>query len=320
MAKGTWVFVDQRDGKIRKVTFELLAKAAEFGDEVVAVVMGKGVEGLAAELGKFGADKVFVVDDDRFASYNTGAFAAQFAALVKENQPAAILFGHTAMGKDLAPRLAQKLEAGLVTDCTAVDQVGGKLVFTRPVYAGKAFAKVTVDTAPVMATIRANIYEVKELGKAGAATKVAPSIGDADLYQKVVKFEPMVSARPELTEAQYVVSGGRGARGAEGFKIIDDLADFFGAAVGASRAAVDSGWIDNAYQVGQTGKVVNPVLYIAAGISGAIQHIAGMSSSKNIVAINKDPEAPIFGVSDFGVVGDMFQVMPALLEELKKMK
>lgn len=318
MAKGTWVFVDQRDGKIRKVTFELIAKAMSFGDEVTAVVMGKGVEGLAAELGKYGADKVLVVDDDKFAAYNTGAFAAQFAAMAKEFEPATILFGHTAMGKDLAPRLAQKLDAGLATDCTAVDMEGGKIVFTRPVYAGKAFAKVVVEGSPVMGTIRANIFDVVEAGKTPAVTKVDVKVSDADMYQKVVEFIPMVSARPELTEANYVVSGGRGAKGAEGFALIEQLADIFGAAVGASRAAVDSGWIDNQFQVGQTGKVVNPVLYVAAGISGAIQHIAGMSSSKNIVAINKDSEAPIFAVADFGVVGDMFQVIPALIDELKK--
>ena len=318
MAKGTWVFVDQRDGKIRKVTFELIAKAMSFGEEVTAVVLGKGVAGLAAELGKYGADKVLAVDDDRFAAYNTGAFAAQLAAMAKDLQPATILFGHTAMGKDLAPRLAQKLDAGLVTDCTAVEQEGGKLVFTRPVYAGKAFAKVVVDSEPVMATIRANIFDVVEAGKSPAVTNYDVKISDADLYQKVIEFIPMVSARPELTEANYVVSGGRGAKGPEGFKIIEELADIFGAAVGASRAAVDSGWIDNQFQVGQTGKVVNPVLYVACGISGAIQHIAGMSSSKNIVAINKDPEAPIFAVADFGVVGDMFQVLPSLIDELKK--
>jgi len=318
MAKGTWVFVDQRDGKIRKVTFELLSKAAQFGDEVAAVVMGKGVEGLAAELGKYGADKVYVVDDDKFAVYNTGAYTAQFAAMVQQYQPATILFGHTAMGKDLAARLAQKLGVGLATDCTNVEVDGGKLVFVRPVYAGKAFAKVVVEGPPVMATIRANIFDVTEANKSPEVVKVAASISDADVYQKVKEFIATVSARPELTEANYVVSGGRGCRGPEGFKLIEELADVFGAAVGASRAAVDAGWIPHEFQVGQTGKVVNPVLYVAAGISGAIQHVAGMSSSKNIVAINKDPEAPIFAVADFGVVGDLFQVIPALIAELKK--
>lgn len=319
MAKGTWVFVDQRDGKIRKVTFELISEAKKLGDEVCAVLLGKGVEGLAAELGKYGADKVYIADDDKLEKYTTGAFAAQLAAMVKEYQPATILFGHTAMGKDLAPRLAQKLEAGLVTDCTAMANEGGQLVFTRPVYAGKAFAKVVVESTPVMATLRGNVFEAVEAPKSPEVIKAAIAVTDADIYQNVKEFIPTVSTRPELSEANYVVSGGRGMKSAEGFKeVLEPLADLLGAAIGASRAAVDSGWIDNQYQVGQTGKVVNPILYVAAGISGAIQHLAGMSSSKVIVAVNKDPEAPIFKVADFGVVGDLFQVIPKLTEELKK--
>jgi electron transfer flavoprotein alpha subunit len=218
----------------------------------------------------------------------------------------------------LAPRTAQKLEAGLVTDCTAVEFDGGKLTFTRPIYAGKAFAKVNVDTAPVMATIRANIYDLTEAPKSPEVIKADVAVSDADMYQNVKEFIATVSSRPELTEANYVVSGGRGAKGPEGFVMLGELADIFGAAVGASRAAVDSGWIDNQYQVGQTGKVVNPILYVAAGISGAIQHVAGMSSSKNIVAINKDPEAAIFNVSDFGIVGDMHAVIPEVIKLLKK--
>lgn len=319
MAKGTWVFVDHRDGKIRKVTFELISEAKKLGDEVCAVLLGSGVEGLAAELGKYGADKVIVADDNKLANYTTGAYAAQFAAMVKEYQPANILFGHTAMGKDLAPRLAQKLEAGLITDCTAMANEGGQLVFTRPVYAGKAFAKVVVENAPVMATLRGNVFEAVEAAKSPEVIKAAIVVSDADMFQTVKEFIPTISSRPELSEANYVVSGGRGMKGAEGFKeVLEPLADYLGAAIGASRAAVDSGWIDNQYQVGQTGKVVNPVLYVAAGISGAIQHLAGMSSSKVIVAINKDPEAPIFKVSDFGIVGDLFAVVPKLTEELKK--
>ncbi|NLK50874.1 MAG: electron transfer flavoprotein subunit alpha/FixB family protein [Syntrophomonadaceae bacterium] len=318
MAKGTWVVIDQRDGKIRKVSLELISKACEFGDEVAAVIMGQGVEGLAAEAGKAGADKVYLVDDAKFAVYNTGAYAAQLAALAKKYEPATILFGHSAMGKDLAPRAAQKLDTGLVTDCTDVEASGGKLTFTRPIYAGKAFAKVSCAAVPAMATIRANIFDVAEAGKTPEVIKADVAVTDADLYQTIKEFIPTVSSRPELTEANYVVSGGRGAKGAEGFKLLEELADIFGAAVGASRAAIDSGWIDNQYQVGQTGKVVNPILYVAAGISGAIQHVAGMSSSKNIVSINKDPEAPIFAISDFGVVGDMFAVVPEMIKELKK--
>jgi len=318
MAKGTWVVVDQRDGKIRKVSLELICKAREFGDEVAAVIMGSGVEGLAAEVGKYGADKVYLADDAKFAQYNTGAYAAQLAAMAKKYEPATIIFGHSAMGKDLAPRAAQKLEAGLVTDCTSVEFAAGKLTFVRPIYAAKAFAKVTVDTAPVMATIRANIYDLVEAPKSPEVIKADIAATDADMYQTVKQFIATISSRPELTEANFIVSGGRGAKGPEGFTMLGELADLFGAAVGASRAAVDSGWIDNSYQVGQTGKVVNPILYVAAGISGAIQHVAGMSSSKNIVAINKDPEAAIFTVADFGVVGDMHAVVPELIKQIKK--
>lgn len=318
MAKGTWVVVDQRDGKIRKVAFELLSEAQKFGDEVSAVVIGKGVEGLAPELAKYGADKVIVADDDVFANYNTGAYVAQMAAMIKEYDPAVILFGHTSMGKDLAARLAQKLEVGMATDCVAVEISGGKGIFTRPIYAGKAFAKVQLEGAPILATIRAGVMEVKESNKAGAVVKAAVAATAADVYQTFKEFIPTVSTRPELTEADVVVSGGRGMKGPEGVKVIEELADLLGAAVGGSRAAIDSGWLGHEYQVGQTGKVVNPTLYIAAGISGAIQHLAGMSSSKFIAAINTDPEAPIFGVADFGVVGDLFKVIPVVVAELKK--
>jgi electron transfer flavoprotein alpha subunit len=318
MAKGTWVVVDQRDGKIRKVAFELLSEAQKFGDEVSAVVIGKGVEGLAPELAKYGADKVIVADDDVFANYNTGAYVAQMAAMIKEYDPAVILFGHTSMGKDLAARLAQKLEVGMATDCVAVEISGGKGIFTRPIYAGKAFAKVQLEGAPILATIRAGVMEVKESNKAGAVVKAAVAATAADVYQTFKEFIPSVSTRPELTEADVVVSGGRGMKGPEGVKVIEELADLLGAAVGGSRAAIDSGWLGHEYQVGQTGKVVNPTLYIAAGISGAIQHLAGMSSSKFIAAINTDPEAPIFGVADFGVVGDLFKVIPVVVAELKK--
>lgn len=318
MAKGIWVVVDQRDGKIRKVTFELLSEAARMGDEVTAVLIGQGVAGAAGELGKFGADKVLVADDAVFANYNTGAYVAQMAAMIKEYDPAVILFGHTSLGKDLAARLAQKLEVGMATDCIKAEIAGGKGVFTRPVYAGKALQKIEVDGTPVMATIRAGVMEIAETGKAGAVVNAAVAATAGDVYQKFVKFDATVSSRPELTEAGVVCSGGRGCKGPEGIKIVEDLADLLGAAVGGSRAAIDSGWLGHEYQVGQTGKVVCPQLYIAAGISGAIQHLAGMSSSKFIAAINTDTEAPIFNVADFGVVGDLFKVIPVLTAELKK--
>lgn len=315
---GTWVFVEQRDGNVRKVTYEMISKAKTFGDEVSAVVFGKGVEGLAADFAKYGADKVYVVEGDIFATYNTGAFVAQMAAMIQEYAPNAILFAHTFNGRDFASRLAQKLEAGLATDVIDAEISAGKGLFTRAIYAGKALAKVEITTSPILATVRAGVFEVVESAGAGAVVKPAVAATDADVYQTVKSFEPTVSARPELTEADVVVSGGRGCKGPEGIKVVEELADLLGAALGGSRAAIDSGWLGHELQVGQTGKVVNPTLYVACGISGAIQHLAGMSSSKFIAAINTDPEAPIFNVADFGVVGDLFKVVPLLCQELKK--
>jgi electron transfer flavoprotein alpha subunit len=315
---GTWIIVEQRDGNVRKVTFEMLSEAKKYGEEVSAVVFGKNVEGLAPEFAKYGADKVYVVEGDLFAEYNTGAYVAQLAAMIAEYQPNAVLFAHTFNGLDFASRLAQKLEAGLATDAIAAEITAGKGVFTRAIYAGKALAKVEVTTSPILATIRAGVMEVAEAAGAGAVVKPAIAATDADVYQSIKSFVPTVSARPDLTEAEVVVSGGRGCKGPDGIKLVEQLADMLGAAVGGSRASIDSGWLGHELQVGQTGKVVNPNLYIAAGISGAIQHLAGMSSSKFIAAINTDPEAPIFNVSDFGVVSDLFKVIPALCTELKK--
>lgn len=315
---GTWVFVEQKDGNIRKVTFEMLSELKKGGDEVAAVVFGKGVGALAPELAKYGADKVYVADNDIFASYNTGAFVAQIVAMINEYQPNALLFAHSFNGRDMASRLAQKLDAGLATDAIAAEISAGKGIFTRSIYAGKALAKVEVAGSPVLATIRPGVWEVGSAAGAGAVVDAAVAATAADVYQVAKSFAPTISARPELTEAAVVVSGGRGCKGPEGIKLVEELADLLGAAVGGSRASIDSGWLGHELQVGQTGKVVLPNLYVAAGISGAIQHLAGMASSKYIAAINTDTEAPIFGVSDFGVVSDLFKVIPLLVSELKK--
>jgi electron transfer flavoprotein alpha subunit len=296
----------------------MLSEAKKFGDEVSAVVFGKGVEALAPEFAKYGADKVYVADDDIFADYNTGAYVTQMAAMIAEYKPNAIMFAHTFNGRDFASRLAQKLEAGLATDVIKAEISAGKGLFTRAIYAGKVLAKVEVTTDPILATIRSGVFEVAEGAGAGEVVKPAIAATAADVYQTIKEFVPTVSARPELTEAPVVVSGGRGCKGPDGIKIVEELADLLGAALGGSRASIDSGWLGHELQVGQTGKVVNPNLYIACGISGAIQHLAGMSSSKFIAAINTDPEAPIFNVSDFGVVGDLFKVVPLTVEELKK--
>ncbi|HCF50698.1 MAG TPA: electron transfer flavoprotein subunit alpha [Syntrophomonas sp.] len=315
---GTWVIVEQKGGSIRKVTYEMLSEAKKWGDEVSAIVFGQGVEALAPEFAKFGADKVYVVEGDVFANYNTGAYVAQLAAMINEYQPNAIMFAHTFNGRDFASRLAQKLDAGLATDVIKANVGAGKGVFTRSIYAGKALAEVEVATVPVLATIRAGVMELAESAGAGAVVKPAIAASAADVYQVVKDFIPAVSARPDLTEADVVISGGRGCKGPDGIQLVEKLADMLGAAVGGSRASIDSGWLGHELQVGQTGKVVNPNLYIACGISGAIQHLAGMSSSKYIACINTDTEAPIFNVSDFGVVGDLFKVIPVVCGEIKK--
>ncbi|MFZ5651540.1 MAG: electron transfer flavoprotein subunit alpha/FixB family protein [Bacillota bacterium] len=323
MAKGIWVYVEQRDGKVKKVTYELLSAgrkvADSLGEELCAVLPGKGVAGLAAALGEYGADKVFVLESDALEKYTTDGYANAVAELARQNEPAAILMGCTVAGRDLAAQVAQKLGTGLMTDCVDMALESGQLVFTRPIYAGKAFVKAACPEArPVMATIRPNVLAIEGTQPGRAAEVVGAAASTGDIRQVIKDIVLQVSTRPELTEADVIVSGGRGMKGPENFKLLEDLADALGAAVGASRAAVDAGWKSHSFQVGQTGKTVSPVLYIACGISGAIQHLAGMSSSKCIVAINKDPEANIFKVADYGIVGDLFEVVPLLTEEFKK--
>ncbi len=305
----TWVVVDQKDGKVKKASFEIIAEAKKAG-EVVAVVFGP--EAIAADVAKYGADKVYVTEE--LADYNTGAYVTQLADMIAAEAPAAVLFAHTMNGREVAARLAQKLNAGLATDVIGMDLAAGE--FKRSIYGGKVIATVKVTTAPVLATVRPGVFEAAEAPAAGAVEKKACT-GVADA--KVVKgFEAAVSARPDLTEAAVIVSAGRGAKGPEGVQLVESLADMMGGAVGGSRAAVDAGWMTHDMQVGQTGKTVNPALYIACGISGAIQHLAGMSASKYVATINTDEEAPIFAITDFGVVGDMFKVIPALKDALKK--
>lgn len=321
MAKGIWVFVEHLDGKIKKVAYEILTAgrkvADELAEELCAVLLGKGVADLAPFLGDYGADKVLVVEDDALENYTTDGYANVVADLIKENDPYAFLLGYTVFGRDLAAQVAQKVATGLMSDCIDMAVEDGRLVFTRPIYAGKAFVKATCPEArPVMASVRPNAFTAEENKKQAQIVKVTPNVGD--IRQQIKDIVRQVSERPELTEADIIVSGGRGMKGPENYKILEELADVLGAAVGASRAAVDAGWVPHSMQVGQTGKTVSPVLYIACGISGAIQHLAGMGSSKCIVAINKDPEANIFKVADYGIVGDLFEVVPILTEELKK--
>jgi len=326
MAKGIFIIVEQRNLQIRKVSLELLSQgrkiADETGEPLVAVVLGQGIEELAPTVTASGADKVILIDDEKLAEYTTGAYTSVLNKLIRKEEPQAVLLGNTAIGKDLAPRLAQRLGVGLASDCTGMEtDPNSFLTFKRPIYAGKAFAHLTSNVRPIMATIRPNTFPVvaPDAARTAEVVKEVAEIDASDLVAILKEVAIAASNRPELTEANIIVSGGRGMKGPENYGILEDLADVVGAAVGASRAAVDSGWKEHKFQVGQTGKTVAPTLYIACGISGAIQHLAGMGSSKFIVAINKDPEANIFNVADYGIVGDLFEVVPLLTAEFKKL-
>jgi electron transfer flavoprotein alpha subunit len=323
MAKGVWIIAEQRDGALRKISFELASAARkladQLGDEVGAILLGSGVESLAAQLGKYGVDKVFVGDSPALEPYITEAHATAAAKIIKEHSPAIVLLGASVQGKDLAARLAGKLATGLATDCTDVKIADGKLVAVRPMYAGKCFGEVVTSASPQMASLRPNVFAMAENAKAAAVTKFDPAIDAASIKSKVLEVQKDTSGKVDLTEANVIVAGGRGMKGPEGFQILEELAEVLKGCVGASRAAVDAGWKLQKDQVGQTGKVVSPNLYIACGISGAIQHLAGMSSSKYIVAVNKDAEAPIFTKADYGVVDDLFKVVPELTSACKKL-
>jgi electron transfer flavoprotein alpha subunit len=326
MAQGIWIVAEQRQGDLRKISYELVSEgrrlADQLGQPLTAVLLGSNIKDKASELGKYGADKVLVADDDRLATYTTDAYTSVIAELAQKHEPAIILLGASVQGKDLSGRLAAKLGVGVAQDCVEFSLDGGNLVAKRPIYAGKAYATVTYkDSLPQIATARPNVLELNEPDDS-RSVEVADaefSLDDSQLKTKVIEFQQEEGAKLDLTEAERIVSGGRGMKGPENYNILEELADLIEATVGASRSAVDAGWRPHCDQVGQTGKVVSPNLYIACGISGAIQHLAGMSTSKVIVAINKDPEAPIFQKADYGVVGDLFEVVPALTDAIRKM-
>jgi electron transfer flavoprotein alpha subunit len=320
------VFIEQRDGKIRKASLEALTLgrtlAAKTGGQLAASLAGSGIGGLAPELAAYGASKVFVADAPELASYSCEGTTAALDAAVAAFTPSILLVSATIMGKDVAPRLAARRTAGVLADVMSLDVAGGRLVGTRPVYSGKATATVTpAEGSPLqIAMPRPNVFPAAKADAPGAGEVVAVSAAGAKVRARVVKVEAAEAGELDVAEADKIVSGGRGIKGPENWGVLRALCHELGAALGASRVAVDAGWIDHAHQVGQTGKVVSPSLYIACGISGAIQHIAGMNSSKVIVAINKDPEAPIFKVATYGIVGDLFQIVPALTEAAKRMK
>ena len=321
MSKKVVVLGESRDGKLRNVTFEAIAAAHEVADggEVIGVLIGDHVKDQADELLYYGADHVMIVEHPHLSYYTSDGFAQALQAILDQVNPDAVLFGHTSIGKDLAPKIAARLQTGLISDAIDVSVAGEHLVFTRPIYSGKAFEKVISTDRLLLATIRPNNVAPleRDASRSGEVTPVSVDIQNLrTIVKEVIK---KTSEGVDLSEAKVIVAGGRGVKSKEGFEPLKELAQTLGAAVGASRGACDADYCDYALQIGQTGKVVTPDLYIACGISGAIQHLAGMSNSKVIVAINKDPEAEIFKIADYGIVGDLFEVVPLLNEELKKM-
>jgi len=320
MGKDVLVYAEQRDGQLKRPGLEALSEgrrlADALGGSLVAILVGAGVTDLAGELGRYGADRVHVFDDPGLARYATEPAARAVAQVAKDAPAAALLISTTAMGKDLAPRVAARLDAGLISDCQALELKDGRLVAQRAMYSGKAMATCCWESELQIATLRPNVFALGEPDASRQAEVVKGEI-DTGSRAQVTRVEATSGGKVELTEAQIIVSGGRGLKGPENFFLIEELASALGGAVGASRAVVDAGWKDHQYQVGQTGKTVSPTLYVACAISGAIQHLAGMSSSRVIVAINKDPDAPIFKVANYGILGDVFEVLPKLTEEAK---
>ncbi|AEB24962.1 MULTISPECIES: electron transfer flavoprotein subunit alpha/FixB family protein [Bacillus] len=319
MGKKVIVLGEIRDGALRNVTFEAIAagKTISGGGDVIGVLMGKGAADAAPELIHYGADKVFTADTPGLSQYTADGYAAVLGDLIENEKPDAVIFGHTSMGKDLSPKLAARFETGLISDSTDVSVTGDNIVFTRPIYSGKAFEQVISTDPFILATIRPNNIQAleKDASRTGDIEELAAPA--ADLRTVIEEVVKKTADGVDLSEAKIIVAGGRGVKSKDGFEPLKELAEVLGAAVGASRGACDADYCDYSLQIGQTGKVVTPDLYIACGISGAIQHLAGMSNSKVIVAINKDPEAEIFKIADYGIVGDLFEVVPLLTQEFK---
>lgn len=326
--KDLWVFVEtNEDGTAKNVGVELLTPgrlmADKQGGQLVAVVIGSGVDEAVKAVNEHGADKIIVVDGPEYKHYTTDAYTIALVSLVEKYGPTSLLIGATNNGRDLGPRVSCRLETGLTADCTGldIDEDSGNVAWTRPAFGGNLMARILCPThRPQMGTVRPGVFKKCDPVEPKAEiVREDIHVAESDIRTRVIELiKEMDAENVDLEGAEIIVSGGRGVGGPEGFAPVKALAEALGGVVGASRAAVDSGWIAHSHQVGQTGKTVGPKLYIACGISGAIQHLAGMSGSDVIVAINKDPDAPIFDVADYGVVGNLFEVLPVLAEEIKK--
>jgi electron transfer flavoprotein alpha subunit len=324
MPNEIWVLAEQQEGKVRKVTFQLLSAGADFSKKtnqaVGVVLLGSGLQEAVKSLTPF-ADKIYLIDDPALASYTSDAYLINMAPLIKEHQPSVLLGGTTSTGKDLFPRLAMHLQTGYAPDCTGLTiEENGKLVAKRPLYGGKVFAEISFSEArPQMATVRNNTFLVKEnLGKSSQVISISSHTDPSSLKKKVIRLEKAAGTKLDITEAEIVVAGGRGIKAPENFKIMEELADVLNASVGTTRATVDEGWRDQKDQIGKSGKNISAKLYMSFGISGAIHHVLGIGTCKTVVAVDTDPNALIFNYADYGIVGDLFQIVPALTEELKK--
>lgn len=327
--KGVWVYIEQAEGHIRNVSLELLGEgrklADQMGQELAGVLIGNNVEALAKEIFAHGADKVYLIEGPEFDHYNTDGYTITCADLINTYKPNVILLGATNDGRDLGPRVAGRVNTGLTADCTnlGIDEQTGLVAWTRPAFGGNIMATILCpDHRPQMGTVRPKVFKkpVADYSRSGEIVRVASKVKPEDIRTKFIELLRVCTTSCNLEEAEIIVSGGRGMCKPENFKLIEDLAEVLGGTVGASRAAVDAGWKPALHQVGQTGKTVGPKIYIACGISGAIQHVAGMSSSDIVIAINKDPDAPIFKMADYGIVGDAMEIIPLMIDEIKKLK
>ena len=324
--KGVWVFAEQREGELQKVSLELLGEGRKIADKLgvklTALLLGSNVEALSETLAKHGADEVLVADDEKLAQYTTDAYTKVICDLANERKPGILFIGATFIGRDLGPRVSARLETGLTADCTSLDVEveEGALLATRPAFGGNLMATIACpEHRPQMATVRPGVFAKVEADPSKCKVeKVEVKLTDADVRTKVLETIKSKKNVVDISEAKVIVAGGRGVGSKENFALLQELADVLGGTVAGSRAAVEKGWLDGAYQVGQTGKTVKPSIYIACGISGAIQHVAGMQDSDVIIAINKDETAPIMKVADYGIVGDVNKVLPELIAQAKE--
>lgn len=323
MSNKILVIGEARDGVLRNATFESIAAARKIDPdkEVVGVLCGdSGLEAQAQEMIYYGADSVITIEHDDLKTYTSEGYGQAVLAVIEEETPYAIVMGHTAIGKDLTPKIASRLEIGLISDAVDIELDGDTAVFTRPIYSGKAFEKKAITDGVIFATVRPNNIAMLERDESRTGDITQKDVEISNIRTVIKDVIRKAAEGVDMSEASVVIAGGRGVKSADGFKPLYELADVLGGAVGASRGACDADYCDYSLQIGQTGKVVTPDLYIAVGISGAIQHLAGMSNSKVIVAINSDPEANIFNIADYGIVGDLFEVVPLLTEEIKNLK